>query len=58
MTGDISYDARGTIRGDHQVEGVDYDETFAPVARSKTLRLLLSIVCDKDLECDNVQHGC
>ena len=36
----------------------EYDETFAPVARSKTLRLLISIVCDKDLECDNVQHGC
>ena len=54
VTGDITYKARGTIRGDHQVEGVDYDETFAPVARSKTLRLLLSIVCELNLECDNM----
>ena len=54
VTGDLTYKARGTLRGDHQVEGVDYDETFAPVARLKSLRMLLSIVCSQDLECDNM----
>jgi hypothetical protein len=54
VTGDLTYKARGTLRGDHQVEGVDYNETFAPVARLKSLRLLLSIVCEQDLECDNM----
>ena len=54
VTGALTYKARGTIRGDHQVEGVDYDETFAPVARLKTLRMMLSIVCDNNLECENM----
>jgi hypothetical protein len=54
VSGALTYKARGTIRGDHQVEGVDYDETFAPVARLKTLRMMLSIVCDQDLECENM----
>jgi hypothetical protein len=54
VSGELTYKARGTLRGDHQVEGVDYDETFAPVARLKSLRILLSIVCHQDLECDNM----
>jgi hypothetical protein len=54
VSGVLTHKARGTLRGDHQVEGVDYQETFAPVARLKSLRLLLSIVCDMDLECDNM----
>jgi hypothetical protein len=54
VSGALTYKARGTLRGDRQIEGLDYDETFAPVARLKTLRILLSIVCDQDLECDNM----
>ena len=54
VTGALTYKARGTIRGDHQKEGIDYDETFAPVARLKTLRMLMSIVCSKDLEMENM----
>ena len=54
VSGVLTHKARGTLRGDHQIEGVDYQETFAPVARLKSLRLLLSIVCDHDLECDNM----
>ena len=54
VSGSLTYKARGTLRGDRQIEGLDYDETFAPVARLKTLRVLLSIVCDQDLECDNM----
>jgi len=54
VTGAVTHKARGTLRGDHQIEGVDYQETFAPVARLKSLRLLLSVVCEQDLECDNM----
>ena len=31
-------------RGFSQVEGVDYDETFAPVARYTSIRAVISIV--------------
>jgi hypothetical protein len=54
VTGSLTYKARGTLRGDRQVEGIDYDETFAPVARLKSLRMLMSIVCHKDLEMENM----
>ena len=32
-------------QGYTQVEGIDYDESFAPVARLESIRILLSIVC-------------
>ena len=35
--------ARFVARGFSQVEGVDYDETFAPVARYTSIRALISI---------------
>jgi hypothetical protein len=28
-----------------QIEGVDFDETFAPIARLESIRILLSIAC-------------
>jgi hypothetical protein len=28
-----------------QIEGIDFDETFAPVARFESIRILLSIAC-------------
>ena len=28
-----------------QMEGVDYDETFAPVARIESIRILLALAC-------------
>ncbi|KAG7547174.1 Zinc finger CCHC-type [Arabidopsis suecica] len=37
--------ARLVAQGYSQVEGVDFDETFAPVARLESIRLLLGIAC-------------
>ncbi|KAM5546528.1 hypothetical protein ABKV19_002354, partial [Rosa sericea] len=37
--------ARLVTQGYSQVEGLDFDETFAPVARLESVRLLLSIAC-------------
>ncbi|XP_022881035.1 uncharacterized protein LOC111398353 [Olea europaea var. sylvestris] len=30
---------------DDQVEGIDFDETFAPIARLKSIRILLAVAC-------------
>ena len=38
--------ARLVAQGYTQVEGVDFDETFAPMARLKSIRLLLAIACN------------
>jgi hypothetical protein len=32
-------------QGYTQVEGLDFDETFAPVARLEAVRLLLGVAC-------------
>ena len=38
--------ARLVAQGYTQVEGIDFDETFAPVARLEFDRLLLAITCN------------
>ena len=40
------YKARFVARGFSQVEGIDYDETFALVARYTSIRALISIVAE------------
>ena len=37
--------ARLVVQGYSQIEGLDFDETFAPVARLESVRLLLAIAC-------------
>ena len=32
------------------MEGVDFDETFVPVARLESIRILLAIACHLDLK--------
>jgi hypothetical protein len=37
--------ARLVAEGYTQIEGIDFDETFAPVARLESIKILLSIAC-------------
>ncbi len=42
--------ARLVAKGYNQEEGIDFDETFAPVARLEAIRLLLAFACSKDFK--------
>lgn len=44
------YKARLLVFGNHQVEGGDYTETFAPVAKRTTIRCFLELVAAGDWE--------
>ncbi len=44
------YKVRFCAKGFTQVEGVDFTETFAPVAKMNSIRVLLSIATTYDLE--------
>ena len=42
--------ARLVAQGYSQMERVDYDETFGPVARMKSIRILLALACHLKLK--------
>ena len=51
MDGNLTtYKARLVAKGFSQVQGIDYDETFSPVAMFKSIRILLAIVAYCDYE--------
>ena len=42
--------ARLVAKGYNQQEGIDFDETYAPVARLEAIRLLLAFACYMDFK--------
>jgi hypothetical protein len=44
------YKARLVVNGNHQIEGLDYNETFSPTLRYQSLRFLLSLATTLDYE--------
>ncbi|KAE8254572.1 hypothetical protein A4X13_0g3372 [Tilletia indica] len=50
------YKARLVARGFTQVEGVDFDETFAPTSRLQNMRLLFAVAAALDLDVHQIDY--
>ena len=48
------YKARLVAKGFSQKEGVDFNEIFSPVVRHTSIRVLLAIVANQDLELEQL----
>src|SRR5258706_3968991 len=48
------FKARLVIKGFQQIEGVDYDETYAPVPKFVTFRMLMALAAVQDFEIDQM----
>ena len=46
----ITYKARIVVKGYKQRQGVDFDETFSPIAKLKSIRILLAVAAYYDYE--------
>ena len=42
--------ARLVCKGYAQIEGIDFEETYAPVARMEAIRMILAYACSKDIK--------
>jgi len=52
--GSTRYKARLVIKGYKQKEGIDYDETYAPVSKMATFRLILSLAAQYGWDVDHM----
>ena len=54
----LKYKARLVSKGYSQVHGIDYNETFAPVAKMDSIRLALAIAASKQWEVHHMDVKC
>jgi len=52
--GSTRYKAQLVIKGYEQKEGIDYDETYAPVSKMATFRLILAIAAQYGWDVDHI----
>ena len=54
----LKYKARLVAKGYSQVHGIDYNETFSPVAKMDSIRLALAIAASRQWEVHHMDVKC